>query len=309
MKKTLAVILLFTLALTMILCGCDKTNYKDEEEIIIKKTEIREDENTLTVVYEDGYEISYSITQPIEVFLEKDNTRSARAVGLAMSQRFTFTTSINGSQNGGFSLGTGEYHVSINGTGDIAYSTGDFMCSTGSAVIDGTISSVVVQSDAVSRYIEHDGKKYEDCTADLLKIFREKTTLIDFVKGYEEAPFDSIYAGGFTNFANLQAIILPTSIKTIKQKAFDGCDKLTTVYYCGTAEEWEKVELAETEVQDKDKDGDEKEDKDIQDEDVKVPVKTIPNLLTTCTVYFYSEQAPTEAGNYWHFVDGNPTAW
>ena len=291
MKKTLTIILLLTLALTMILCSCDKNTNKDEEIAIIKKTEIREDGNTLTVVYEDGYTIDYSITQPIEVFVQKDNTRSARAVGSALSQKFAFTTSVDGS-NSNLVFGTGEYNAVINGTGDFVYSTGD-------AISDGTLTSIVVQSTTVSLYIEHDGKRYENCSAELLKSFREKTTLIDFVKGYEEAPFDSIYTGGFTNFTNLQAIILPTSVKTVDQKAFDGCTKLTTVYYYGTPEEWEKVELVETEVNDKDK----------KEDDSKNPVQTVPNLLTSCTVYFYSEEAPTAAGNYWHLVDGNPTAW
>ena len=26
-------------------------------------------------------------------------------------------------------------------------------------------------------------------------------------------------------------------------------------------------------------------------------------------VYFYSEIEPTESGNYWHYVDGEPTIW
>ena len=27
------------------------------------------------------------------------------------------------------------------------------------------------------------------------------------------------------------------------------------------------------------------------------------------TNYFYSETAPTEEGNFWHYVDGKPTPW
>ena len=31
--------------------------------------------------------------------------------------------------------------------------------------------------------------------------------------------------------------------------------------------------------------------------------------LAICPLYFYSETAPTEEGNYWHYVDGIPTPW
>ncbi len=31
--------------------------------------------------------------------------------------------------------------------------------------------------------------------------------------------------------------------------------------------------------------------------------------LTSATRYYYSETTPTEAGNYWHYVDGVPTPW
>ena len=143
-------------------------------------------------------------------------------------------------------------------------------------------------------HFEHNGKKYENCSSELLAIFRANTTLIDFVTGYKKEPFDSIYTNGFTKFEKLEAIILPTSIKKVDKKAFDGCAKLTTVYYLGTPEEWEKVELMGTEI--KDKDG-------------KETVQTVENLLATCTVYFYSEEAPTGTDNYWHLVDGKPTMW
>lgn len=29
----------------------------------------------------------------------------------------------------------------------------------------------------------------------------------------------------------------------------------------------------------------------------------------SATKYFYSEEAPTEEGNYWHYVDGVETIW
>lgn len=33
------------------------------------------------------------------------------------------------------------------------------------------------------------------------------------------------------------------------------------------------------------------------------------NVLNAATKYFYSESEPTEEGNFWHYVDGEPTIW
>lgn len=57
-----------------------------------------------------------------------------------------------------------------------------------------------------------------------------------------------------------------------------GCTKFKTLYYMGTAEDWKAVDKGDTD-------------------------------FFTATVYFYSESAPTTSGYYWHYVDGEPTAW
>lgn len=284
MKRTLTIIFLFILTLSLLLCGCDSNSKKEEENPIIKKNEIRQDGDTVTVVYEDGYEHNYSLTQPIDVLVEKEGTRIVRAIG---SSFFYFTSSGNNLTvtitPGSTITGTGGYYSEESGVGDYVISGDTFI---------GTASRVPVQNAAL--YLEHDGKKYEDCSSELLTLFRANTTLIDFFTGYEKEPFETIDANGFTKFEKLEAIILPTSIKEVGRNAFDGCTKLTTVYYYGTPAEWENVELVGTKKTDK-------EDKE--------KVETIPNLLESCTVYFYSEEAPTATGNYWHLVDGKPTAW
>lgn len=283
MKKTLAIILLSILTLSVLLCSCDLGSHKEEEDPIIKKVEIRQDDNNVTVVYEDGYELTYPLAQPIDVFVEKDNTHSARAIGISI---FYFTSIGGGNITiapGDTATNVDEYVAQGNGSGNFVVSGDSFT---------GIASGVQVQMK--DNYLEYNGKKYENCATELLTIFRTNTTLIDFATGYEKEPFAKIYSGGFTNFEKLEAVILPTSIKKVDKRAFDGCSKLTTVYYYGTAEEWDLVELVGTETTDK-------EDKE--------KVESIPNLLESCTVYFYSEQAPTAAGNYWHMVDGKPVAW
>ena len=52
MKKTVAVLLLTILTIALLLCGCD-ANIQKEETPIIRKTEIREDDKSVTVWVEE----------------------------------------------------------------------------------------------------------------------------------------------------------------------------------------------------------------------------------------------------------------
>lgn len=298
MKKTFTILLLCVLTLAMLLCGCNQNSQKEDAlSDLVKKVEIREDQDQLTVLYEDGYERVYSLTQPFDVVTDKENnTRSVRAIGANVTFQFAIVGNAQAIiTGGGIALETDKF-TQVDGT--LHYETvvggGNIIFSTGDLSSNGEFYAYQTQAMPLTYYFEHNGKKYENCFQELLTKFREKTTLLDFVTGYEEEPIDSISQSGFTNFENLEAIILPTSIKEVGQKAFDGCQKLTTVYFLGTEEEWGTVKLAETEI--KDKDG-------------KEPIETTPNYLTTCTVYFYSEEEPTALGNYWHYVDGTPTQW
>ena len=283
MKKTLTILLLSVFTLALLLCGCNDDKKKD---VIIKKTEIRQDANAVTVIYEDGYEHIYSLTQPIETFVEKDVTRTARAIGSVYAYYVDFTQSTNPFAS---AAGAEDYYASVDGEGNIVVS--------GEASIgNASMSELQTQSNKVERYFEKDGKKYVDYSVDLLTIFHQKTKLIDFVTGYEEEPYDNISDFGFRKFEALEAVILPVSIKKVGKKAFEDCPQLTTVYYFGTEIEWQSVELVATETQ-------------TIDEDKNETLEVIENDLARCTVYFYSEDAPTATGNYWHFVNGVPVAW
>ena len=288
MKKTIIAILLCTLALMMIFSGCNQQANNQPVEEFIKKTEIRVDDNTLTVVYADGYERSYSLTQPIEAVDQKEGACSARAIGSA-AQIYQFVSGTQAGQiSGGIVMSTEFYTANEN----VIYTN---IGSLNTFVIDGTMSALQFQATAAVSYFEHEGKKYENCNADLLELFRQKTTLIDFSMGYEENPFAEIVAKGFNKFENLEAIVLPASIKTVGQNAFEGCTKLNTVYFGGSEQEWQTVVLVGTES---------KEEKETEGEGTMQE-----NLLASCTVYFYSEEEPTTPGSYWHYVDGKPVAW
>lgn len=85
----------------------------------------------------------------------------------------------------------------------------------------------------------------------------------------------------FEGCISLKSIMIPESTAIIRESAFVGCP-LYNVFYKGTEAEWnEKLNINET--------GNE--------------------TLLSATRYYYSETEPTEAGNFWHYVDGKPTKW
>ena len=95
---------------------------------------------------------------------------------------------------------------------------------------------------------------------------------------------DSVtYIGDFAFYYcnNLTGVTIPDSVAYIGISAFSGCTSLNTVYYTGTADEWDDISISPTDN----------------------------SYLTNATRYYYSESEPTESGNYWHYVDGVPTKW
>ncbi len=85
----------------------------------------------------------------------------------------------------------------------------------------------------------------------------------------------------------LESVVIPKSVKNIISFAFYRCTALNTVYYKGNAEEWGAVKIG--------KSGNDK--------------FTGANDTVPAEVYFYSATQPTDAGNYWHFVNNEPTKW
>ena len=130
-----------------------------------------------------------------------------------------------------------------------------------------------------------------------------KDNLIFIPNEFECLPVKKIGNFAFDNYLNLSSVTIPNSVTSIGDYAFNWCynltdvtiadsvtsigewafelcGSLTNVFYEGTAAEWNKI--------------------------------TIDNYntdLTNATRYYYSESEPTEAGNFWHYVDGVPTKW
>ncbi len=89
----------------------------------------------------------------------------------------------------------------------------------------------------------------------------------------------------FSDCKSLTSIVVGANVTKIGPSAFSNCDKLRAVYYAGSLTGKERNALFN-----------QKTGKDNS------------KRLTTL-VYAYSEEAPTESGKFWHYVDGVPTAW
>ena len=94
---------------------------------------------------------------------------------------------------------------------------------------------------------------------------------------------DSVTSIGYYAFegcSSLASIVLPKTLTNVYYYAFNGCNALSTVYYEGTANDWNLLTIS-----------------------------SYNSNLTDATRFYYSETQPTTTGNYWHYVDGVPTAW
>ena len=82
------------------------------------------------------------------------------------------------------------------------------------------------------------------------------------------------------SFSDLISIVIDDNVTSIGEGAFHRCDNLTSVYYKGTTEQWNSINI----------------DNWLNDD------------LTSATRYYYIENeadVPTDGGNYWHYdTDG-----
>jgi hypothetical protein len=85
----------------------------------------------------------------------------------------------------------------------------------------------------------------------------------------------------FINCVSLTTVVLGDNIGIIWGGAFENCNKLSRVFYSGTQD---------------------KRENNLWIENQNEPI-------AFATWYYYSEEKPEEEGNYWHYVDGEPTVW
>ena len=106
--------------------------------------------------------------------------------------------------------------------------------------------------------------------------FRECEALESVVIGND---LEKIGGLSFSGCTALKSVVIGRGVKEIGALVFRDCNSLEGVYYCGTASDWDDV-----------------------DHKAALDEPTIPR-------FDYSESQPTGEGNYWHYVDGVPTAW
>jgi len=70
--------------------------------------------------------------------------------------------------------------------------------------------------------------------------FRGNTNVTDIILG---TGIEKIDAESFAGCTALERITIPRAVKRIGAGTFEGCTSLTDVYYEGTPEEWEKVDI------------------------------------------------------------------
>ena len=95
-----------------------------------------------------------------------------------------------------------------------------------------------------------------------------------------------INAYAFLYCQTITSVIIPSSVKFIDHDAFS-CSNVTSVYYEGTTEDWEKMKVG-----------------------------SMNQPLMNATRYYYSETEPAlntdgtaYEDNYWHYVNGVPSIW
>ena len=90
----------------------------------------------------------------------------------------------------------------------------------------------------------------------------------------------TIEENAFEGCSAMRTIVLPSTLTAIQDSAFVGCNSLVSIFFGGSEEQFDAIEIAESN-----------------------------DPIINANVYFYSETQPTEQGNFWHYEDGTPIIW
>ncbi len=102
----------------------------------------------------------------------------------------------------------------------------------------------------------------------------------------------------FINCDKLNSIIIPDSVTTINNRAFIACDNLTSVVIPAGVLSIDYTAFSNS------------PNLTIYCKATSKPTGWADDWCGSITsVYWYSEQQPTTAGNWWHYVDDVPTSW
>ena len=180
----------------------------------------------------------------------------------------------------------------------------------GESIATLTVRELTTHKTLVKIYVTAGNKTYHVAGNCLIETAAKK-----LIKGFSDSVIPSdgsvtiIGAGAFANLTGLTSIVIPDTVEEVRDQAFlncadletivfgagvkkiggnllSHCEKLQAIYFNGTYDQWEAIDIAG---------------------EVQTGVFRIENrILLDTTKYFYSEDKPTEEGNFWHYVDGKP---
>lgn len=158
-----------------------------------------------------------------------------------------------------------------------------------SVVIPASVTSIGTEvflgcESLTSITVDENNKNYKSVDGNLYS--KDGKTLIQYAIGKKNEGFviptgvTSICENAFWDCLSLTSVIIPDSVTSVGNWAFDECLNFENVFYSGTEDDFANVEIDEEN-----------------------------GYFEETPKYFYSEEQPTEEGNYWHYVDGVPTVW
>ena len=158
-----------------------------------------------------------------------------------------------------------------------------------SVVIPASVTSIATDvfvgcGSLTSIAVDENNKNYKSVDGNLYS--KDGKTLIQYAIGKKNEEFvipagvTSICENAFGDCESLASVVIPDSVTSVGHWAFDGCENFERVFYGGTEDDFANIEIDEEN-----------------------------GYLEETPKYFYSEEQPTEEGNYWHYVDGVPTVW
>ncbi len=146
-----------------------------------------------------------------------------------------------------------------------------------------------VQLYSINEYAFHSNQEIEEVTISNSVASIDDYTFYDCSNLTSVIISDSVTTIGeqsFSGCSNLASIVIGNSVTSIGNNAFYNCSKLASVYYQGTPEEWNNINISNSSYYSKN------------------------NYLINAARYYYSENEPTNtAYNYWHYVESIPTKW
>lgn len=264
--------LLFILSVLLVfpmLAGCDFLSQSDK---VIKVKEVTCDGKLLTVLYKDGYELSYPINDLLEYTVstsafDDSNNGTEAATGFDGSntsdgnenelptksddqtERIPLTPSdIFGSSNGQvFINGGGNYlpDMSLLKIGVRAVGTDNNTLPDKGEEIIAVTSPNITTNIELDAYLMHDNKKYESFDAYAKDYIVSYMTEVTVQESFGEESVCVVLEGGFSCLPHLKKITLPATITKIEYAAFYRCSALTEIVFEGTAEQWNAIQKAD----------------------------------------------------------------